>query len=463
MKGKGDEQMLVTKQEVPPATEVERPGRREMWAYGVGSFGIFAVWSLMSSFLTYYYTDVVGITAGAVGTLMLLARLFDGVTDLGMGSVVDKTKSKYGKARPWLLWLTIPLGIATVLLFSVPDIGATGAIIYAYVSYIGFVLIYTAVSIPYKTLLGVMTQHQHSRSISNIYAAVFILSGNLLVVAFTQPLAAAIGWSALAFIYGLLIVITLYITFFKVKERAATAAHKTEIEKVPVKIGFQALVKNKFWLIITLYCATFYTTIGLTQGAAMYYAQYIIGNVDYFPLIGIASALPMLIGVFFIKPFVRRWGKRNVAMTGALIFIIGQCIKLADPYSLLLFLSGHVLVGIGLMPAIALTFAMINDTIEYGEWKTGVRTEGLVNSGTSVGIKVGTGIGLALIGWLLGFGGYVGGSPEQSTLALQMILALNLYIPLALGLVKMILLYLFKVDHNYPDILADLQARKVEG
>ncbi|WP_100400843.1 MFS transporter [Bacillus sp. FJAT-44742] len=440
-------------------TEVERPPKREMWAYGAGSFGIFAVWSFMGSFLTYYYTDVAGISAAVVGTLMLVARLFDGITDIGMGSVVDRTKTKYGKARPWILWLSVPLGICTVLLFSVPDTSAGAQIFYAYVTYFLFVLIYTAVSISYKTLLGIMTQHQHSRSMANIYAAIFILSGNLLVVTLSQPLAAAIGWTSLAVIYGVVTVIFMYITFFAVKERAAVAAHQTEIKKVPLKDGLAALLKNKYWFIITAYCVTFYAAIGLTQGAAMYYAQYVIGNVNLFPVIGLASAVPMLLGVFFIGPFVKKYGKRNVAIVGAMVFIAGQLIKFIDPSSLVVFLTGHVLVGFGIMPSIALVFAMINDTIEYGELKSGLRTEGLVNSGASFGIKVGTGVGLALIGWLLGYGGYIGGAPDQSAVALQMILALNLHIPLALGVILVILLWLFKVDKEYPAILAELQAR----
>ncbi|OLO25698.1 MFS transporter [Alkalihalophilus pseudofirmus] len=441
---------------------VEKPRKKEMWAYGIGSFGIFAVWSLMGSFLTYYYTDVAGISAGVVGTLMLVARLFDGFTDLGMGSFVDRTKSKYGKARPWLLWMSVPLGLMTVLLFSVPDLGTSGKIVYAYVTYLLFVLVYTAVSIPYKTLLGVMTQHQHSRSLSNIYAAIFILSGNLIVVTLTQPLAATIGWTMLAVLYGVLTVVSLFITFSFVKERATIDVQKKESEKIPFKAGFKALFQNKYWLIITAFCLTYYATIGLTQGGALYYAQYIFGSINVFPIIGLSSALPMLIGVFFLGPLVRKFGKRNVALTGAVVFIIGQSIKFIDPSNLTIFLAGHILVGFGVMPGIALLFAMINDTIEYGELKSGLRTEGLVNSGASFGTKVGTGLGLALIGWLLGFGGYIGGAAEQSATAVSMILALNLTIPLALGVIQVILLWLFKVDKHYPDILAKLQARKAK-
>ncbi|SEN39374.1 glycoside/pentoside/hexuronide:cation symporter, GPH family [Mesobacillus persicus] len=440
--------------------EVEKPGKSEMWSYGLGSFGIFSVWTLLGAFLTFYYTDVAGLAATSVGTLMLVARLFDGITDFGMGSLVDMTKSKHGKARPWLLWMSFPLGATTILLFSVPNISDSGKIIYAYATYLIFILLYTAVSIPYKTLLGVMTQDQNSRSQANVYAGIFIMTGTLVVMTLTQPLAAAIGWTMLAVLYGLITVVALYVTFRKVKERSSSYANG-QIEKVSAKQGFIALTKNKYWLIITVYCIAFYATTALTQGAALYYSQWVLGNLAYFPLYGLAVSLPMLLGMFFLTPLVKRFGKRNLAIFGSLLYIVAQLVKMTDPTSLTVFLTGSALAGIGAIPAIALLFAMINDTVEYGEYKSGVRTEGLVNSGASFGIKVGTGLGLALIGWLLGFGGYVGGAAEQSALSIQMILALNLYIPLGLAVLQLILMFLFKLDKEYPVVLAELQKRKV--
>ena len=448
------EQVLFEK-----TVEIEQPKKKEMWAYAFGSFGIFSVWTLIGAFLTFYYTDVAGLAAGTVGTLMLLARLFDGITDLGMGTLVDRTKSKYGKARPWLLWMSIPLGVTTVLLFSVPNISMSGKVVYAYVTYILFILLYTAVSIPYKTLLGVMTQHQHSRSLSNIYSAIFIMTGTMIVMTLTQPLAASFGWSTLAALFAVVTVVALYITFRSVKERTTTSS--TKEAKLGVKEGFRNLFKNKYWVIITAFCVTFYATIGLTQGAGIYYAAWILGDISYYPLIGLAISAPMLIGLLFLGPFVAKYGKRNVVIIGASVAIIGQVIKWMNPTDLTTFLIGTVLAALGAMPAIALIFAMINDTIEYGEYKTGLRTEGLVNSGASFGIKVGTGIGLALIGWLLGVGGYIGGgATEQSDLAIQMILALNIAIPLVLTIVQLLLLLLFKMDKEYPMILAELQKRK---
>lgn len=428
-----------------------------MWSYGLGSFGIYAVSTWIGAFLTFYYTDEVGIAATTVGTLMLLARLFDGITDVGMGSIVDKTKSKYGKARPWLFWMALPFAISTVLLFSVPDFNYLGKVIYAHITYFLFIIFFTMVAIPYKTLLGVMTLHQHSRSLSNIYTAIFTMVGNLIVMTLTQPLVGSMGWTNLALVYGILSIVTLFITFRVVKERVGSAKRNTPV--VRLTEGFQALIRNKYWLIITLYSLTFYATIGLTQGAVLYYSEYILGNINYYPFIGLALSGPMLLGLFFIGPVVRRFGKRNVTMAGGILFITGELIRILNPTDLTTFLIGSAVGGLGAMPGLALMIAMINDTVEYGEWKFQLRTEGLINSAASFGMKAGTGLGLALIGWLLGIGGYVGGLKEQPLLANQMIIALNLYIPLVLTVLQMILLYFFKIDKLYPTILADLQKR----
>lgn len=440
------------------SAEMEQPKKKELWSYGLGSFGVYAVSTWIGAFLTFYYTDSVGIAAATVGTLMLVARLFDGFTDVGMGFVVDRTKSKHGKARPWLLWISIPFAITTVLLFSVPDFGYTGKLVYIYTTYFLFIIFFTMIAIPYKTLMGVMTQHQHSRSLSNIYTAIFTMLGNLVVMTLTQPLVASIGWTNLSILYGMLTIVTLFVTFRVVKERVGIEREKIT---VPFKQGMNALFRNKYWVIITVYSVTFNATIALTQGAVLYYSQYILGNINYYPLIGLALSGPMLIGLFFVGPFVRRYGKRNVVLAGCVLFVSGLVIRMIDPTSLVTFLIGSAVGGFGAMPSLALKVAMVNDTVEYGEWKFRIRTEGLINSAASFGLKVGSGIGMALIGWLLAFGGYVGGLEEQTTLANQMIIALNIYVPLALTVLQMILLFLFKIDKLYPTILADLQKRKL--
>lgn len=438
--------------------EMEQPKRKELWSYGLGSFGVYAVSTWIGAFLTFYYTDSVGIAAATVGTLMLLARLFDGITDVGMGYVVDRTKSKHGKAKPWLLWVSVPFAISTILLFSVPDLSYTGKVVYVYTTYFLFIIFFTMIAIPYKTLMGVMTLHQHSRSLANIYTAIFTMIGNLIVMTLTQPLVATIGWTNLSVIYGILTIVTLLVTFRVVKERVGI--EKESIATVPFKVGMKTLLKNKYWLMITSYSVCFNITIALTQGSVLYHSQYILGNINYYPLVGLALSAPMLIGLFFVGPFVRKFGKRNVVLAGCFLFITGFFIRMIDPMNLTTFLLGSAIGGLGAMPGIALTVAMVNDTVEYGDWRFKVRTEGLINSAASFGMKVGSGLGLALIGWLLAFGGYVGGLAEQTPLANQMIIALNIYVPMTFVIIQMILLFFFKIDKLYPTILADLQKRK---
>ncbi|MFE8700681.1 MFS transporter [Cytobacillus sp. FJAT-54145] len=457
--------MLAEKQQSvhTKSIHVDAPSHKEMLNYGMGFFGVILVWTLVGTFLTFYYTDVAGISAGVVGTLMLVARLFDGVTDIGMGTLVDRTKSKHGKARPWILWMGIPLGVTTVLLFAVPEIGETGKIIYAYVTYIALILVYTAISIPYKTLLGLMTQEPYKRSVLNIYTGVFTMLSTLAITILAQPVASAIGgkmgWTVVAAFSGFMIILTSILAFRSTKERVG-ASSVTVRKDIPLKKGLKALFTNRYWLIITLYCVVAYTLNALLAGAGLYYTTYILGNAAYFSLVGLLLFLPTIIGFFFMAKLVGKFGKRNIALTVSIIGIFGPIIKLIDPSNLTVFLTGTAIQGFGLVPIIMFLYAMINDTAEYGEWKFGIRTEGLVNSAASFGMKVGAGLGGALIGWLLAFGGYVGGVTEQSSTATTMILALNIYIPFVLALLQTVLMWMYKLDKQYPQILAELKERK---
>ena len=168
----------------------------------------------------------------------------------------------------------------------------------------------------------------------------------------------------------------------------------------------------------------------------------------------------MVLGLFFMGPLVKKFGKKNVMILGWFVALIGQCIKMIDMYDLPTFLIGSALAGLGAMPSLGLMVAMRNDTVEYGEYKTGVRTEGLLNSGASFGGKVGTGLGLAIIGWLLSYGGYVGQATAQNEVAITMIKYINIHLPIVFGILLVLLLFFFKVEKQYPEIIAELQRRK---
>lgn len=451
---------------IAESVQGEVPDHKEMVSYGAGFFGVILVWTLVGTFLTFYYTDVAGISAGVVGTLMLVARLLDGVTDLGMGTLVDRTRSKHGKARPWILWMGIPLGVSVVLLFAVPDISATGKIIYASITYILLILLYTSVSIPFKTLLGLMSQEPNKRSMLNIYTGIFTMLSTLLITILAEPVASAIGgtqgWTMVAGFCGLVIILTSFIAFRSTTERSEVETLENPKSDIPLKITLKALFTNKYWLIITAYCVTAYTLNALLAGAGLYYTTYVFGNATLFSLIGFLLFLPTIVGFFFMAKLVKRFGKRNIALVVSVIGIFGPLVKMIDPNSLAIYSAGTVIQGFGLLPIIMFLYAMINDTVEYGEWKNGIRTAGLVNSAASFGMKMGAGLGGALIGWSLALGGYAGGLETQTETAMTVILALNIHIPLILTIVQAILIWMYKLDDKYPQILAELQERKLK-
>jgi GPH family glycoside/pentoside/hexuronide:cation symporter len=287
----------------------------------------------------------------------------------------------------------------------------------------------------------------------------------LIITIFAQPAASAIGgklgWSVVAGISALAIIIASFVAFSSTKERV-TSAVKTK-SNVPLKTGLSSLINNKYWLIITVYCIIAYTLNALLSGAGLYYATYILGNTGYFSLIGLVLFFPTMLGFFIMPKLVARFGKRNLALAVSFIGIFGSLVKLADPASLPIFLAGTIVQGFGLIPIIMFLYAMINDTAEYGEWKFGVRTAGLVNSAASFGMKVGAGLGGALIGWLLMFGGYVGGAEQQTAAATTMILALGIYLPFVLSILQTALMWMYRLDKHYPMILADLNLRRLKA
>ncbi|MCH6264163.1 MFS transporter [Neobacillus citreus] len=442
--------------------ELQKPSKMEIFGYGLGDFGYILLWTIVGSFLSFYYTDVAGISAGVVGTIMLFARIWDGVTDIAMGVVVDKTKSKHGKARPYLLWIPIPLALSTIFLFTVPDFGMNGKIVYALITYSLFILMYTMLTIPFKTLLGLITQDQYSRSLIGVVGALFIQFSALVVNVSTQPLASSIGgqkgWTISVTLFSILSVIMLFFTFRLTKERVGDTGTFNKQKKAPFSITMKALLKNKYWRLVTAFCIIYYILLGL-GGSELYYASYVLGSPSYFSIISMVKTIPGLIILFLISPFIKRFGKRNTAILGAAFVVLSALIKFIDPYSLTFFLTGSMFYGIAKGLFSATVYAMINDTAEYGEWKSGIRTTGLVNSSASFGMKIGTGVGAAMVGWLLAFGGYVGKAAEQSASALQMIFVLNIHLPLIIGVFLLIILSMYKLDKLYPEIIADLQKR----
>lgn len=439
-----------------------RLGKKEKFSYSAGDCAGQIYVTLATYFLTGYYTDTVGISALAVGTMMIVARVFDGTTDLLMGAVIDKTKSKFGKARAWILWTAPLMALALIAVFSVPSsLSGGGKLIYAYFSYILLnCIIYTANGIAYNSLLARMTFNVQDRCSA---ASMRFVLGNvttLVINAVTASLVTSIGWQMLIIIYAAAECILLLICFWGCKEHIGeTGKEEVKTEKVPLKTAIPALVKNKYFFMQALMMLLLYVNIMCVGSMTYYYCSSVLGSLAVMTMVTMIYNIPTILGSFINPVFVKKLGKRKVLIICFALSAAGRLIVGAGGESLAAVLAGVALHGLALGPIYANVFAMTPDIVDYGEWKTGVRSEGLVSSCVSFGMKVGIGVGGAVATWVLNFGGYVGTAAEQTAYAKASICFGFGYLSTILSVVCLILAVIMNLDKDMTKIQSDLIAK----
>lgn len=425
---------------------------REKIFFGFGNAGCNVIWMVVSSFLALYYTDSVGISAAAVGTIMLVTRILDGVSDLAMGAIIDRTHSRWGKARPWLLISAPFMAIGLVLLFAVPSsLSMDGKVIYAFLTYTFLaVVVYTACNLACTTLLSFITADQKVRTLMSSIGYFIAMIAVLAVSYGVMPLVEKVGWTVSAVIFGIIGMILILLTFWGTKERS-TGDEVQKKQKLPIKTSVKALFQNKYFILCTLLFLTNYIANGAMGGAAVYYAKDVLGNVGAVGLLVTCSTLPGMIGVVLLPKLANKIGKWKCLMGGYVLQLIGYVMIMIMPSSLSIVLPAIIIKGIGALPITALMFALVADVVDYGERKTGTRIDGMTYSATSFGMKVGTGIGTAVLGWVLAFGGYNGSLAAQSETAVTSIISLYAYIPFALTVVGTVILYFTNLDKVSPN------------
>ena len=444
----------------------------EKVAYASSDLGFNLVYVAIGTYLTFFYTEVAGIPATTVGTIFLAARLLDGGWDLLVGVLMEKLHSRFGKARPWLLYLAIPYGLSAALLFTAPNFGETGKVIYAFVTYmLSAVIIYTAMNVPYGVLNALITKDQAQRGVLNTYRMIGAYAGALTVAALTMPIVSAAGGGAggwtLAFgLYGMIATALFFITFKFCKERVGSAEHdpavdpEAAVEPTRVGAGVRSLLRNKYWLMLVLFGVLMFTAYSL-MGIYPYYAKYALGDENLSSMMFTFRTVIEFGGVFLALPFIRRIGKRNITLAGCVVIIIGQCVIALGPTSLPVVLTGLGVAGVGVGAMFAVVFAMIGDTIEYEEWRSGIRAEGLVYAGATFGQKLGGALGGMAVGWFLGFAGYLeGDTSNQPAAALQMIDFVFIWLPILFTVPMAILMFFYRLDKEYPQIVSELARRQ---
>lgn len=434
---------------------------KEKCCYAAGDMASNIVFQGLSLLILFYWTEKAGISAAAAGMILLISRTLDGFTDVIFGVMVDKTKSKHGKARPYLLWLSIPLALAVTVTFWSPNSSSDAVnIIYAFVTYNLTMIIYTAINIPYGVLSTKMTNDQDDRGMLSILRSAGAMFAVMLVSGIAPALSEKIGYTLTFLILGLVGAVLFLITFKGTKERVGADANT---EDVPIKIGLKALMKNKPWLILLIGGCVSFASFTCRLSTTAYFAQYNIGDSSYIGILSMASIPGTIIGMILAIPLYKKLGKVKACVyTNILLAIISVpfffIIKNNSSLPMIityLIVSGAIM-GVGQTGV----FAMVADSIEYGEWKTGIRIEGLTYSAASVGQKVGGGIGAAIVGGLLGMVGYNAGAQLQPDSVKVMIEWLYLWAPAIGGLIFGLIMMFNDVDKKYPQIIKELEKRK---
>ncbi|WP_342047949.1 MFS transporter [Bacillus sp. OTU530] len=435
---------------------------KERISYGLGDTASNLVFTMVSTYLMFFYTDVFGLNVAAVGTLFLVARIIDAFDGPAIGVLIDRTSTKWGKSRPYFLWLAIPFAVVAVLTFMTPDLSPSGKVIYAYATYIVLGIMYAAINIPLSSLLPSLTSSSQERTVVNTFRMVGSQIGALIVNAAVLPLVAFFGKGnqQQGFLYTMILfasiaVVLFFTTFANTKERVQVNGNKP----LPFKQGVKALKGNFPWWILLFLNVILFISLVVANQSTMYYFTYNLERVDLVPLLNGLSSVA-LVGIIAVPFLAKKLGKRNTLLLGFIISSLGQIILYlgSESVTIPMIITGRVLgmVGFGLVGG--LKFAMIADTVDYGEWKSGVRAPGLLMAASTFGVKFGMGIGGAIGAWVLSAGGYVA-NQKQSASALSAIEFNFVWLPLICYIIGIIAVLFYRLDKEEAKITQDLAER----
>lgn len=465
--------------------------------YGSGDIAGNVVYAFLSSFLMIFLTDTIGMNAGIVGTLMMVSKLFDGVTDVFFGSLIDKTKSRMGKARPWMLWAYLGCSAMIAALFFIPaNLGDAGQYAWFFIAYTLLnAVFYTANNIAYSALTALVTKNGSERVQMGSIRFIFAFGTSLLIQTITVDAVKALGggaagWRTMAIIYGAIGLIVNTISVFSVKELPEEELNESESalrvegeenscreweadgecaleepgwgeagpgasveaggqeEKYGLRKAAKLLLSNKYYLIIcVMYILMQIFTATLNMG--IYFMTYILGNASLLGVFAWAINIPLIAGLVFTPILVKRWkGMYKLNLMGYILATVSRGLVIVAGYlgniPLMLLFSG--IASLGMSPLQGDLNALIAECSEYTYLTKGKRIDGTMYSCTSLGVKIGGGIGTAFAGWLLAASGYVANAAAQSQSCINMLYVMYLWIPMVINLIITILLVRLKVE-----------------
>jgi len=453
----------------------------EKIGYGFGDMASSMFWRLFGAYLMIFYTDVFGLPAAVVGTMFLITRIWDSAFDPIVGVVADRTHSRWGKFRPYLLWLAVPFGIIGILTFVTPDWSPTGKLIYAYVTYSLMMMIYSAINVPYASLLGVMSPNPKERNTLSTYRMTFAYIGSFIALLLFMPLVnffsgnskeltdQQTGWTLAVVVIAILCIVLFFGCFAWTKERVKPIKETQN----PLKEDLKDLFKNKPWWILLGAGVAALVFNSIRDGATVYYFKYFVVEEDYatvsffgmsFVLSGLYLALGQaanIIGVIAAAPVSNRIGKRNTYMWAMIIAtVLSVIFYWFDKEDLIWMFVFQALISVCAGSIFPLLWSMYADCADYSELKTGNRATGLIFSSSSMSQKFGWAIGTAVTGWLLGFFGFQANAvqSEEAISGIKMFLS---FLPAIGTILSVVFISMYPLTENkMKDITTELEHKR---
>lgn len=442
-------------------------GIAERSAYMAGNAGTALINTIIATFLMFFYTDVMMLNAGVIGTILLASRVFDGFTDIIMGMVVDRTHSRHGKARVWLLRMCIPFAISGILLVCVPG-GATEVIQYVYV-FLTYNLcnavFLTALYVPYNAMTCNITANPYERGILGIFVLFGATLGTMMVQSTVDAATKALGgdqraWQIVIGVYALAGLLLHLLCFIGTRERVVESGHE---EKLNVKAEMGSLFTNKYWLlaVFTALFVMFFTAF--TGGAGLYFAKGVLGDTSYYAQFANFFSITQMISLFISFIPMKKLGKRNTMLVGLAVISLGSMIQCIWGNNLMMLILCSILKGLGGGFAAGVAYGLVADTIDFGEWKTGIKAEGVGMASLTFVTKISAGFTGAIIGWVNEVGGYDANAAVQSERAVLGLKVCFSYLPLIFCVLGIILMIFYDLDRVFPKVQADLQKRREQA
>lgn len=443
----------------------------EKISFSGGEMGTNLLFTVMSAYLLVYYTNYAHVNAAIVGTIMFVSKIFDAISDVAMGYVEERFAKPGAKARPWLKRMALPYAISAIILFTVPDFTSTVAQgIYVFITYNLFCTIYTMIVIPYNSLQALITQDKDDRKTTGVLRSIFFTIASTIVNSFTMIFIGWAGntklsWTIVIGVYAVIALIVYSLCYVNTTERvnAEEDQHGQDDKKLGFVESLFNVMKNKYWRILTVNGIFSSAVISLNMGSMFFYLAYVCGKPQSVAIVGMLLSMPMLVLIPLSAPIVAKCGMKNSLVAGVLIMTVGRIIVgVSGESSLMMIYVGTFIFALGCSTQWC-SYPLLCYTVEYGQWKTGVRQEGMIMSANSFGSKCGTALGTALCGWVLAWAGYNGAAEIQTASALTGIKIVYVYLPVILNILSAVILSFYKLEKEYSTIVKELEERKAVG